>query len=108
MNFKNLTEQLGIRGRQEHYDAYMEDLVIRQQGDGTEVVEFREGPTKTRSGGLSIRQRTTPKVMYSTDGRKTDPVWLFKLWLSKRPEGMKDTGPLYLSIINRPQSPDVW
>ena len=33
---------------------------------------------------------------------------LFKLWLSKRPEGMKNTGPLYLSIINRPKSADVW
>jgi hypothetical protein len=44
-NFKNLTEQLGLRGRQEHYDAYVEDLVIRQQEDGTEVVEFREGIT---------------------------------------------------------------
>jgi len=108
VNFKNLTEQFGSRGRQEHYDAYVEDLVIRQQEDGTEVVEFCEGPTKTRSGGLSIRRRTTPQVMYSTDGGKTDPVRLLKLWLSKRPEGMKDTGPLYLSIINRPQSPDVW
>ena len=106
VNFKKLTEQLGLRGRQEHYDAYMEDLVIRQQEDGTEVVEFREGPTKTRSGGLSIRRRTTPQVMYSTGGGKSDPVRLFKLWL--RPEGMKDTGPLYLSVISRPQSPDVW
>ncbi|CAH3119802.1 unnamed protein product [Pocillopora meandrina] len=52
VNFKNLTEQLGFRGRQEHYDAYVEDVIIRRREDGTEVVEFREGPTKTRSGGL--------------------------------------------------------
>ena len=82
--------------------------MIRQQEDGTEVVEFREGPTKTRSGGLSIRRRTTPQVMYSTDGGKNGPVRLFKLWLAKRPVGMKNTGPLYLGVINRPQSPDVW
>ena len=107
VNFQNLTEQLGLRGRQEHYDAYVEDFVIRQQ-DGSEVVEFREGPAKTRSGGLSIRRRTTPQVLHSTDGGKNDPVRLFKLWLSKRHEGMKDTGPLYLSVINRPKSPDVW
>jgi len=107
VNFKNLTEQRGLRGHQEHYDAYVEDLVIRQQEDGTEVVEFLEGPTKTRSG-LSIRRRTTPQVMYNTDGGKTDPVRLFKLWLPKRPEGIKDTGPLYLSVINRPQRTDVW
>ena len=42
--------------------------------------------------------------MFSTDGRKSDPMQLFKLWLSKQPEGMKNTGPLYLSIINRPKS----
>ena len=86
----------------------MEDVIIRQREDGTEVVEFREGPTKTRSGGLTIRRRTTPQAMFSTDGGKSDPVRLFKLWLSKRPEGMKNTGPLYLSIINRPKSADVW
>ena len=108
VNFKNLTEQLGFRGRQEHYDAYVEDFVIRQQEDGSEVVEFREGATKTRSGGLTISRRTTPQAMYSTDGGKTDPVRLFKLWLSKRPDGMKDKGPLYLSVINRPKSNDIW
>ena len=108
VNFKNLTEQLGFRGCQEHYDAYVEDVIIRQREDGTEVVEFREGLTKTRSGGLTIRRRTTPQAMFSTDGGKSDPVRLFKLWLSKRPEGMKNTGPLYLSIINRPKSVDVW
>ncbi|XP_073245710.1 uncharacterized protein KIAA1958-like [Porites lutea] len=108
VNFKNLTDQLGFRGRQEHYDAYVEDFVIRQQEDGSEVVEFREGPTKTRSGGLTISRRTTPQAMYSTDGGKTDPVRLFKLWLSKRPDGMKDKGPLYLSVINRPKSNDIW
>ena len=88
--------------------AFVEDLVIRQQEDGTEAVEFREGPTKTQSSGLTIRRRTTPQIMYGTNGGKTDPVRLFKLWLSKRPEGMKDTGPLYLSVISRPQSADVW
>ena len=108
VKFKNLTEQLGLRGREGHYDAYEEDLVIRQQEDGTKVVEFREGPTKTRSGGPSMWRRTTLQVMHSTDGGKNVPVRLFKLCLSKRPEGMKDTGPIYLSVINRPQSPDVW
>lgn len=49
MDFKNVTEKLGSQGRQENYDAYVEDLMIRQQEGGTKVVEFREGPTKTRS-----------------------------------------------------------
>ena len=38
VNFKNLTEQLGFRVCQEHYDAYVEDVILRQQEDGTEVV----------------------------------------------------------------------
>ena len=108
VNFKNLAERLGFRGRQEPYDAHVEDVIIRQQQDGTKVVEFREGPTKKRSGGLTIRRRTTPQAIFSTDGGKSVPVRLFKFWLSKRPEGMKNTGPLYLSIINRRKSADVW
>lgn len=107
-NFKNLTEQLGLRGRQEHYDSYVEDFIVRQQEDGSKVIEFREGPTKTRSGGLRIKRRSTPQLMFSTNGGERDPVRLFELWLSKRPEGMKDNGPLYLSIIARPKSSDVW
>ena len=38
VNFKNLTQQLRFRGRQEHYDAYVKDVIIRQRKDGTEVV----------------------------------------------------------------------
>ena len=38
VNFKNLTEQLGFRVCQEHYDAYVDDVILRQQEDGTEVV----------------------------------------------------------------------
>ena len=79
-------------------DAYVEDFIIRQQEEGREVVQFQEGPTKTRSGGITILRRTTLQTMYSTNGGKTDQVHLFKLWLSKRPDGMKDNGPLCLSV----------
>ena len=71
-------------------------------------MEYRENPTKTRSGGLRIKRRSTPQLMFSTDGGERDPVRLFKLWPSKRPDGMKDSGPLYLTVINRPESADVW
>ncbi|KAK3719346.1 hypothetical protein QZH41_000533 [Actinostola sp. cb2023] len=46
--------------------------------------------------------------MWSTDGGEKDPVRLFKLWLSKRPYGMKDNGPLYLGIIQHTKTSDVW
>jgi hypothetical protein len=108
VNFKNLTEQRGLRGRQEHYDSYVEDFLIRRQEDRGELVDYRENPTKTRTGDLRIKRRSTPQMMFSTDGGERDPVRLFKLWLSKRPDGMKDNGPLYLTIINHPKSADVW
>ena len=108
VNFKNLTEHLGLRGRQEHYNSFVEDFVIHQHEDGSQSVEFNEGPTKTRSGGLRVRRRTTPQIMHSTDGGDRDPVRLFNLWLQKRPEGMKDNGPLYLGVIARPKSDKVW
>ena len=107
-NFKNLTEQLGLRGSQEHYDAYVEDFRIRNHEDGSVSVEFEENPTKTRSGGLIIKRRTSRQIMWSTNGGDKDPVRLFKVWLSKRPNGMKDSGPLYLGIIQRPKSSEIW
>ena len=107
-NFMNLTEQMGLRGRQEHYDAYVEDFEMITSENGSEYIQFIENPTKTRSGGLHISRRTTPQVMWSTDGGARDPVRLFKLWMSKRPENMRNTGPLYLSIINRPKNDHIW
>ena len=40
--------------------------------------------------------------MCSTDGGKHDSMPALRLLLSKRPEGMKDNGPLYLSVIKPP------
>lgn len=81
---------------------------IRQQEDGTEIIEFRKGPTKTRSVSLSIRQITKLQVMYSTVCRKTDPVHLFKLWLSQWPEGRKDIRTLYHQNSNGTNKASSW
>ena len=107
-NFKCLSEQMGLRGRQDHYDAYVEDFILRKHDDGSESIVFNENPTKTRSGGLRVAKRTTRQVMWSTDGGPRDSVKLFKLWLSKRPQPMRNQGPLYLTIIQRPKNDDVW
>ncbi|XP_028407312.1 uncharacterized protein KIAA1958-like [Dendronephthya gigantea] len=56
-NFKCLSEQMGLRGRQDHYDAYVEDFTIRRHDDGSESIVFNENPTKTRSGGLRVAKR---------------------------------------------------
>ena len=98
VNFKNLTEIMGMRGRQDHYDAYVEDFSISCQADESKVVEFKENPTKTRQGRLRNPTRHSPQQMWSTDGGERDPVRLFEEWLSHRPEALKNPGPLYLTI----------
>ncbi|KAL9977701.1 hypothetical protein ACROYT_G015134 [Oculina patagonica] len=52
INFKNLAEHLGFRGRQDHYYAYVEDFSIVEMADGGKCVQFEENPTKTRQGRL--------------------------------------------------------
>ena len=51
-NFKNLSEHFGFRGRQDHYDAYVQDFeVLWIQLEGGEMAKrvlFNENPTKTR------------------------------------------------------------
>ena len=75
VNFKNLTEQLGFRGRQEHCDAYVEDFVKRQQEDGREVVEFREGPTKTHHKlCIPLMAEKLIQCAFSSFGYPSDPT----------------------------------
>ena len=107
VNFKNLSETIGFRGRQDHYDAYVIDFSIFQMADGNKVIEFKENPTKTRQGGLRNPTRRSPEKMWSTDGGERDPVKLFEEWLEHRPDALKKSGPLYLTITPRPTS-NTW
>ena len=111
VNFKNLSEHFGFRGRQDHYDAYVEDFeVVCIQIEGGEMakcVRFSENPTKTRTGGLTAKHRKTPQEMWATDGGSRDPVRLFEEFLRRRPSEMRTSGPLYLTIIQRPKT-EVW
>ena len=111
VNFKNLSEHFGFRGRQDHYDAYVQDFeVVSIQIDGGEMakcVRFSENPTKTRTGGLTAKHRKTPQEIWATDGSSRDPVRLFEEFLRTRPSEMRTSGPLYLAIIQRPKT-EVW
>ena len=107
VNFKNLSEHLGFKGRQDHYNAYVENFANFQTADGSKVVQFEENPTKTRQGGLRNKSRSSPQQMWSTDSGERDPVRLFEQCLARRPEQIKNSGPLYLAIIPRPTT-IVW
>ena len=103
-----LTQHFGLRGRQEHHGMRMDDLHIARGEDGLEFVEFAEGPTKTRPGGLNFKHRQFQPRMFATGGQRC-PVGLFRQYVSRRPINMQNTGPFYLSIkTNRRVDERTW
>ena len=98
---------MGFRGRQDHYDTYVEDFNIFQMADGSKVVEFEENQIKTRQGVLRNPTRRSPQQMWWTDRGERDPVKLFEKWLDHQPDVLKKSGALYLTIIPRETS-NTW
>ena len=101
-----LTMHFGLRGRQEHHDMKVEDFSFQKDDGGVEFVTFSEGLTKTRGGGLRVKPRLATPKMFAT-GKKRCPVAILKKYLDKRPAELKTTGPVYLSVIDKPQT-SVW
>ena len=67
---------------------------------------FSEALTKTRGGGLKGKPRLATTKMFATV-KKRCPVALLKKYLGKRPAELKTTGPVYLGVIDKPQT-SVW
>ena len=103
-----LTQQFGLRGRQEHHGMRLEDFRIMKGDDGLEFVEFAEGPTKTRPGGLNAKPRQFQPKMFQTSGERC-PVALFRQYINRRPRNLRASGPFYLSIkYNSGPSHETW
>ena len=62
--------------------------------------------TKTRQSRLHSKQRLQVPKMFAT-GNDRCPVSLFKKYMEKRPENLRNSGPFYLSIISNPIS-EIW
>ena len=103
-----LTQHFGLRGRQEHHDMKADDFQLCKDDNGVEFVQFTEGQTKTRQGGLHTKHRDFQPRMFAVGGERC-PVALFKQFVSRRPQKLKTTGPFYLSIkTNRRPDDNVW
>ena len=103
-----LTQHFGLRGRQEHHDVKVDDFQLCKDDNGVEFVQFTEGQTKTRQGGLRTKHRDFQPRMFAAGGERC-PVALFKQFVSRRPQNLKTTGPFYLSIkTNRKPDDNVW
>ena len=103
-----LTQHFGLRGRQEHHDMKVDDFQLCKDDNGVEFVQFTEGQTKTRQGGLHTKHRDFQPRMFAIGGERC-PVALIKQFVSRRPQNLKTTGPFYLSIkTNRKPDDNVW
>ena len=85
---------------------FVEDFSLGKDNQGTEYVTFEENPTKTRQGRLRKKRRAIQPKMF-TAGGPCCPVQFFKTYLAHRPEEMRNSGPFYLAIIEKPKS-EVW
>ena len=93
-----LTQHFGLRGRQEHHDMKVDDFQLCKDDNGVEFVQFTEGQTKTRQGGLHTKHRDFQPRMFAVGE-----------FVSRRPQNVKTTGPFYLSIkTNRKPDDNVW
>ena len=73
-----------------------------------EFVQFTEGPTKTRQGGLQSKNRDFQPRMFSV-GRERCPLAIFKQFVERRPLNMRWSGPFHLSIKrNRRLNDNIW
>ena len=105
-----LSQNFGTRGCQEHHQIKIEDLKLIYNPSSGEAlyVDWVEGPTKTRQGGLAKQERCVSQRMFAIGGDRC-PVKIFQKLLNKRPEPLKSSGPLYLTPLQDFQGQaDVW
>ena len=104
--FYLVSQHFGTRGRQEHHQIQMEDLKTTHDpvSGAITTIEWIEGPTKTRQGGLNKRPRMVTQKLLRTGGPRC-PVAAYELLVSKRPPELKQHGPLYLAPLKKER---VW
>ena len=86
----------------------IEDFQLFKDDNGVEFLQFAEGITKTRQGGLHFKNRDFQPRMFAVGGDRC-PVAIFKQLVNHRPPNLKKAGSFYLSIkTNRKPDDSVW
>ena len=101
-----MSQHFGLRGRQEHHTMNVQDFVFRKDDVGNEYVTFAEGYTKTRQGGTHQKERVVKPKMFAT-GADRCPLKIFREFMLRRPEELRENGPFYLAVIENPVS-NIW
>ena len=97
-----ISQQFGTRGCQEHHQVRVKHLkFVNCPCTGTtEYVEWVEGPTARK-----VNRRITQRTFATSDSRC--PVRYLESLISKRPQHLRNSGPLYLQPLSKPK-PDIW
>ena len=84
----------------------VEDFAFCVDDCGTEYITFKEHPTMTRQGGLNTKRGSVLPKMFPSGGPRC-PVELFKQYVSRRPQDLRDKGPFYLAVVENHKT-NVW
>ena len=106
--FYVLSQHFGTRGRQEHHQIPVEGLKLWRMHwlftSFTQITGLKELQRHANEGWL--KKRRVPRQAYATGGIRCP---LLKKLVSKRPENMKISGPLYLTPLHSFQADrEVW
>lgn len=102
-----VVQHFGLRGRELHHQLEISEFAIQTDEKYRKYIQFNEGPSKTRQGGLNFKPRQIYPRMYETGGGRC-PLRFFETYVSKRPNLNRNTGPLYLAPIDNPKNDDIW
>ena len=94
LNYNTVSQQFGTRGFQEHHQIRIEDLKwVKDPDTGCTIyIEWTEGITKTRKGGLQKAECALKQRMFATGGPHC-PVGIMEAMIAKRPDELKKYSP---------------
>ena len=92
--YYTVSQQFGTRGCLEHHQIRIEDLKwVKDPDTGCTIyIEWTEGITKIRRGGLQKAKRTLKQRMFATGGPRC-PVGIMEAMIVKRPDELKKHRP---------------
>ena len=101
-------QHFGLQDFQEHTAKRFKNFIVLRDINGCQYIKFLLDSTKTRQGGPRPKQRGTITKMFAVGGERY-PVRLFKMYLSKRPDDLKNSGRSYLTPKqNVLQTDEIW
>ena len=95
----NNSLHFGLQGIQENHNTCWGDVTLNKTADGVEFLEYNERQTKTPTDANVSDMRPLAPKMFGTNSSEKNPVAVYKLFVQKRPDGMKGAeSPFYLAV----------